>query len=208
MRAQAKSTGILACIVRTQRLDAMKHTCFFCGNQDMQVHKFVHSDYVQSILDKQHTATIDDSILTYSQNLLTTVTASFSQDDRDTWICSCMCCYHWIERRKELPVPPLPMQNLLWFMLCLEWYDENKCDKRILQRLATQIVKPNNIYHACFLSEEIAGLRAILAMLATERDAHNTCIKTELARFYQRENGNGLLLAHKQLADLLRPDYG
>ena len=33
------------------------------------------------------------------------------------------------------------------------------------------------------------------------------CIKNELAKFYQRENGNGILLPNKQLADLLRPDY-
>tara|TARA_B100000902_G_scaffold398570_1_gene465856 strand:- start:2171 stop:2731 length:561 start_codon:yes stop_codon:yes gene_type:complete len=185
----------------------MKHTCFFCGNEDMQVHKFVHSDYVQDILDKQHTATIDDTILTYSQNLLNTTTAAFTSDDRETWICTCMCCFHWVERRKALPVPPLPMQNLLWFMMCLEWYDENKCDKRILQRLVTQVAKSYNIYHACFLPEEITGLRAILATISTKQDTQLVCIKSELARFYQRENGNGLLLAHKQLADLLRPDY-
>ena len=191
-------------------------TCFFCGNSEMQVHKYVTSQYVKNILQRQETSGITDIVLCFSQNLLCTVTGEYEREDRESWICICMCCYHWVERRKVLAVPPLPMQNLLWFMSTLQWYDNNKSDKRILFRLALQICKPHNLYHACFLPEEIQGLRCIMQSyedhqkelaLYGEDFAPAWCIKNELAKFYQRENGNGILLPNKQLADLLRPDY-
>ena len=191
-------------------------TCFFCGNTEMPVHKYVTSEYVKSILQRQDESGITDIVLRFSQNLLFTVTEEYEKEDRETWICICMCCYHWVERRKFLAVPPLPMQNLLWFMSTLQWYDNNKSDKRILFRLTHQICKPNNLYHACFLPEEIQGLRCIMQSfkdhqkqveLYGEDCTPAWCIKNELAKFYQRENGNGILLPNKQLADLLRPDY-
>ena len=96
------------------------------------------------------------------------------------------------------------MQNLLWFLTCVEWYDEQKCDKRILMRLSTLIASEHgNVYQTCFLPTEIEGLRCILQTCAGD----SAGIKVAMAKFYQRQNNNSIFLPHKQLANLLRPDY-
>ena len=88
-------------------------TCFYCGNTHMAAHKLIHSKEVASILEKQQAADIDDIIYRFTCNLLQMVCAKFDNQHQDTWICCCMNCHHWMARRSELPVPPLPMQNLL-----------------------------------------------------------------------------------------------
>ena len=179
-------------------------TCFYCGNTRMAAHKLIHSKEVANILAKQQAADIDDIIWRFTSNLLRTVCAEYDNQQQETWICCCMNCHHWMARRSDLPVPPLPMQNLLWFLTCMEWYDKQKCDKRILMRLSKLIAsEQENIYQSCFLPTEREGLRHILHVCAGK----TTSLKTEMARFYQRQNGNSIFLPHAQLANLLRPDY-
>ena len=86
----------------------------------------------------------------------------------------------------------------------LRGYDEQKCDKRILMRLSTLIAsEKGNVYQTCFLPTEIEGLRCILQTCAGD----SAGIKVAMAKFYQRQNNNSIFLPHKQLANLLRPDY-
>ena len=44
----------------------------------------------------------------------------------------CICCFHWINRRRDLPVTVLPMQSLLYFLLGIDSVESKKCDKRVL----------------------------------------------------------------------------
>lgn len=179
-------------------------TCFYCGNARMTVHKLIPSTDVEGIIDKQRAAEINDIVLRFTANLLQTVRQVQESQHQDTWLCCCMNCHHWMSRRSDLPVPPLPMQNLLWFLSCVDWYDEQKCDKRILLRLSKLIASENeNIYQACFLTTEIQGLRHILLCCAGK----SANLKVEIAKFYQQQNGNSLFLPNRHLANLLRPDY-
>ena len=183
-------------------------TCFYCGNKNMAVHRLVCHETIQNTINKQREAGINDIVLNFTQNLLTSIVKIYENEDKDTWIVNCMCCYHWVTRRSVLPVPPLPMQNLLWFMSCLEWYDDKKCDKRILVRLAAEVSgSDNNIYKSCFLPEEVAGLRCIINTIRQKDDSSSCCIKRSFAQLYQRENGNSILLPNRELANLLRPEF-
>lgn len=183
--------------------------CFFCGNARPVVVKQYVKDKVAAMLRKQEQRGVQDPVLVFTCNLFEEKQKELAAQDGQQNITSCMCCHHWIQRRSALlPLPPLPMQNLLWFVLSMQWYDEKKSDKRILLRLAKEIASnENNIYRTLFLPEEIAALQHIVAEVTREKRlkvAKPKSLKAWLAVNYQRDNGNSLFVPHKQLADLLR----
>ena len=122
-----------------------------------------------------------------------------------------MCCYYWVERRRALPVAPLPMQNLLWFLRTLCWC-ESVCDSRVLQRLVATVAEPGNAFARVFDESELAGLRGIARELqarppsgaARVQGAERFCVKRALARLWRAENADSLLLPHAEAADWLR----
>jgi hypothetical protein len=183
-------------------------TCFFCGNENPSIAKQYAKDKVKTLLRKQEQMGIQDPVFICTRNLFEAKQKEATlHEDRHT-ITACMCCHHWIQRRSDLPLPPLPMQNLLWFVLGMQWYDEKKSDKRILLRLAKEITNnANNIYRSLFLPEEITALHHIVAQVT--HDKKNAVIKPRsikmlLAVNYQRDNASSLFVPHKQIADWLR----
>ena len=146
--------------------------CFFCGEYDLTICKSVAYSDVERILNMQKDAGMKDPVLNFCQHLARQVVQHIDQSNEqmnaDTkrdgipseehdknvipFISCCMCCYHWIARRQNVKIIPLPMQNLVWFMVTLEWCEGGKskqrCDKRILQRMASSLSKPRNIYRS------------------------------------------------------------
>lgn len=118
----------------------------------------------------------------------------------------CICCFHWISRRQTRPVAVLPMQSLLYFMLCITSVENKKCDKRVLNRLTTSIAEePNNFWRCIFLEHELKAIE----LIARKRrqcmyEDRPFCIKREFALLYQAQNGNSLLLSGSNIANLLR----
>ena len=115
-------------------------TCFFCGNANPTVVKQYAEQKVAAILSKQEQMRVEDPVFVLTRNLFEEKQKENALYARQNTITTCMCCHHWIQRRCGLPLPPLPMQNLLWFLLGMQWYDEKKSDKRILLRLAKEII--------------------------------------------------------------------
>ena len=118
----------------------------------------------------------------------------------------CICCFHWTSRRLHLPITVLPMQCLLYFVLGINSVESKQCDTRVLKRLATTIgEEKNNVWRTIFQAQELA---AVDFMVRGKRDCagHQDpfCVKRELAAFYHAQNGSGMLVASRSVADMLR----
>jgi len=206
--------------------------CVFCGLRAPGHHKLLEPAYVEALLAAQRAAEVECPVsdvmrAELAQRELERREGAAEDDeaeggeapasaDEDSMLCACMCCYYWIERRRELPVPLLPMQNLLWFVRTLSWC-EDACDSRVLLRLATAVAEPQNVFARVFAPGELAGLRRIAragrqrlarggargAPVRTQGDAR-FCVKRALARLWRDENADCLLLPHAAAAEWLR----
>jgi len=193
--------------------------CVFCGLRAPGHHKLLEPGYVEALLEAQRAAEVECPISDVMRAQLAKSELAKSDDGEeeapDAALCACMCCYYWIERRRDLPVPLLPMQNLLWFVRTLSWC-EGACDSRVLLRLVTAVTEPDNVFGGAFAATELAGLRRIaragrqrLARGAAGRAARvqgeaRFCVKRAIARLWRDENADCLLLPHAAAAEWLR----
>jgi len=118
----------------------------------------------------------------------------------------CICCFHWISRRRNLPITVLPMQCLLYFVLGLSSVERKQCDTRVLTRLAMTIGEEgSNFWRSVFRTQELEAIEFIAQKKRRCVEAQVPfCVKRELAAFYHAQNGGGMLLASRNVADLLR----
>jgi hypothetical protein len=133
----------------------------------------------------------------------------FDPAAQNTSVHCCICCFHWINRRRDLPVTVLPMQSLLYFMLGIDSVESKKCDKRVLNRLTTSIAEEeHNPWRSVFLSQELNAIQYI----AQKRRfclhiGQQFCIKREFADLYHAQNGYGMLVSSSNIADLIRTTH-
>ena len=132
------------------------------------------------------------------------------EEHEQKYFYSCMCCFYWISRRQKQQLIPLPMQNLLWFARTLTGCERKKCDSRILLRLVKTITESGNMYARFFEAEELQAMQQIKerwqnADAGVSKQGDNSfCIKKQLASVWHSNNGESILIAHAQAADLLR----
>ena len=122
---------------------------------------------------------------------------------------SCICCFHWINRRQDRPITLLPMQSLLYFMLAVTSCDDKKCDKRVLNRLTKSIGgERDNFWRSMFSRQELKAIEYINQKREScLRTGDEFCIKREFAAFYHAQNGGGMLLASSSITDLIRSTH-
>ena len=118
----------------------------------------------------------------------------------------CICCFHWVTRRKKLPITVLPMQCLLYFILGINTAESKQCDTRVLTRLTATIgEEKNNMWRSIFQARELEAIDSIaVKKKKCVRKDEPCCVKRELASFYDAQNGNGMLVASRSVADILR----
>lgn len=206
--------------------------CAFCGRREPAHHKLLERSYVEELLARQRAAGVECPVadlmraeLAGGEGGRAAAEAEAAEAEADAaeaeaaeaeaapepQVLACMCCYYWVERRRALPVAPLPMQNLLWFLRTLCWC-ESVCDSRVLQRLVATVAEPGNAFARVFDESELAGLRCIARELqarppsgaARVQGAERFCVKRALARLWRAENADSLLLPHAEAADWLR----
>jgi hypothetical protein len=201
--------------------------CAFCGRREPAHHKLLARSYVAELLARQRAAGVECPAGDLMRAELARAGLGQGADDAEMaemeevealeslepQLLSCMCCYYWVERRRALPVAPLPMQNLLWFVRTLCWC-ESVCDSRVLQRLVATVAEPDNVFARLFDESELAGLRRIARELSVQRatppgaarvqGAERFCVKRAIARLWRGENADCLLLPHAAAADWLR----
>ena len=126
-------------------------TCVFCGANEPASYKQLGRSYVMELLHRQKDTCICDPVLSFMWNTLHNEAGAGSAGgagdggaagDRgavgdgvdtedagvagDAQLFSCMCCYYWVELCRIMPVMPLPMQNLLWFVKTMSWCEGKK----------------------------------------------------------------------------------
>lgn len=118
----------------------------------------------------------------------------------------CICCFHWVTRRKKLAITVLPMQCLLYFILGIDTVEMKQCDTRVLTRLTMTIgEEKSNIWRSVFNARELEAIDAIaVKKKMCPRTEGQCCVKRELGAFYHAQNGNSMLLASRSVADILR----
>jgi hypothetical protein len=212
-------------------------TCIFCGAHEPASYKQLGRSYVLELLQRQKDTGVSEPVLNFMWNTLHNEAgagdgggagggrdggdAEDAGDAGDAQLFSCMCCYYWVERRRSMPVMPLPMQNLLWFVKTLSWCEGKKCDSRILQRLVETVAAPGNVFAALFDECELLALRRLAGELAarlqrsaekrqggagaqSEQAQRSFCVKRTLAALWSEQNAECLCLPHAGAADLLR----
>ena len=121
----------------------------------------------------------------------------------------CICCFHWINRRRDLPVTVLPMQSLLYFLLGIDSVESKKCDKRVLNRLTMSIgEEEHNPWRSIFSSQELIAIQYITQKRRfCLHIGQQFCIKREFAELYHAQNGHGMLLSSSNITDLIRTTH-
>jgi hypothetical protein len=200
-----------------------KH-CVFCGRREPVHHKLLERSFVEGLLAAQRAADVECPVGDVMRAELAAGADDAGADDAGEAgaddagappLLACMCCFYWVERRRALPVSPLPMQNLLWFVRTLCWC-EGACDSRVLQRLVATVAEPDNVFARVFAPSELEGLRRI-AREVRARPARGAprvqgdprfCVKRAIARLWRDENADCLLLPHAEAAEWLRAGAG
>ena len=209
----------------------LSQACIFCGDTRSVVFKRFPTRDVTDIVVRQLNAGMSDPAITLLKNsippreLLQEPHGSSALPSQSTpepeesvetcddeaatpsnYVNCCICCFHWITRRQERPITLLPMQNLLYFMLAVTSAEDNKCDKRVLNRLTKSLGdEPDNVWRSIFSSHELEAIECINnKRQKCLRDQDVFCVKRELAAFYHAQNGGSILLASSAITDLIR----
>lgn len=120
-------------------------------------------------------------------------------------VITCMCCHHWIKRRQNLAVVPMPMQTLRWFLLTLQSCEHKRCDIRVIMRMARTITNnENNIYRSLFEETELCFLNNLTRSFQMTAKHRSAQIKCCIARFWHAQNGHSLFLPSAAVAEFLR----
>ena len=153
-----------------------------------------------------NTLTVDADTDTFSQVSVDHLSDDCDAEVEEVPIQCCICCFHWITRRRKLPITVLPMQCLLYFILGINTVESKQCDTRVLTRLTATIgEEKNNVWRSIFQARELDAIDAIALKKKTcVRKDEPCCVKRELASFYHAQNGNGMLVASRSVADILR----
>jgi len=143
---------------------------------------------------------------TFSQVSVDHLSDDCDADVEEVPIQCCICCFHWVTRRKKLPITVLPMQCLLYFILGINTVESKQCDTRVLTRLTATIgEEKNNMWRSIFQARELEAIDSIaVKKKKCVRKDEPCCVKRELASFYHAQNGNGMLVASRSVADILR----
>jgi hypothetical protein len=215
-------------------------TCIFCGTRNPVHGKSLHHSFVFDMVQRQMDAGINEAIVNHMCSVLAAMKYEHTQADiaqsagdadgaeeeqeEGFNVCSCMCCYYWVSRRRRQQLVPFPMQNLLWFVRTLTGCESKKCDSRILLRLVRTIIIEGNMYSMFFEHCELEGMREIVKIadeqasqiyvqydskgkLRKKRKSQGNalfCVKEHLAQLWHLNNGQSILLPHRQATDLLR----
>jgi hypothetical protein len=205
-------------------------TCIFCGTRNPVHGKSLHHSFVLDMVQRQLDAGIKEAIVNHMCSVLaamkyehTQANIAQSAGDADCAesaqqeeleeglnVCSCMCCYYWVSRRRKQKLVPFPMQNLLWFVRTLTGCESKKCDSRILLRLVKTINEEGNMYALYFDKSELQGMQKnseIAEQSASQgcvQGNSSFCVKKQLAQLWHLNNGQSMFLPHRQATNLLR----
>jgi len=124
------------------RADGEARACVFCGQHRREQSKPVSVASVLLLLDEQDPALHDELFARTLRNMCAGALASHAQwqpQEREAMFGACLCCHHWVSRRKK--------GRLLFLLQALSWYvntmlpvGAKNMDHRVVMRLSTTLV--------------------------------------------------------------------
>lgn len=185
-----------------------KRACIFCGSLEETNHRSLFLEDVLNLVLNQHAKGIVEPVNTAMRNILSVPAphsprAEGDGAEQERVVNTCMCCFHWVNKRQYNEFVRFPMQNLFWYTKSFSLLKRRNYDARILHRLARAVTQPqgpsavHNFYITLFYEEEVALLQQVAA--APVAELHNL-----FARHYYEHNGSPLFLPDARVTDAVR----
>lgn len=171
--------------------------CFYCGSTSQRTKKNIDVQIVEAVTQRQREVGIRDVVQRTMANLITTAKVFDTEQ-----LVVCMCCHHWINRRKKQETCFVPMQMVMWWLRLFDMPCHKNIDARVFHRLATAICSgtPRNFYQTLFNDEELRLLYQISS--ESPKNVHRF-----VAVFYHSQNIHSLWLPSSSIAERIRENY-
>lgn len=203
-------TSTWSVMVNTSAADH-KRACVFCGEINMAPHRSLTVAEIEECLLNVPA----DSVCTTIANIVKScelVWKSYGSSDTEPRAVTCMCCQHWIARRRKNTTPTpciLPLQAFRTYMRRMEQPGDNASshkssllDARVVSRLVCTLTQDVgggawNYYLTLFTKDE----QDLLYSLRTvdKKDMH-----AAIAQHYLKMNANTAFFVRSTPAELLR----
>jgi len=119
------------------RGDGEARACVFCGQHRREHCKSIGVGAVLVMLDGQEPSLRDELFSRALRNVCEAALgshAAWREDDRDAVFSACLCCHHWVARRKKGKLV-FPLQALVWYINTMLPLGSKNMDHRVVMRL-------------------------------------------------------------------------
>ena len=119
------------------RGDDGARACVFCGQHRRKHSKCVGVASVLAMLDSQCPALQGEGFARTLRNICNGALDSHARhatDNREAHFMACLCCHHWVARRKKKMLV-FPLQALAWYVNTLQPFASKNMDHRVVVRL-------------------------------------------------------------------------
>lgn len=119
------------------RGDGEVRACVFCGQYRRDHCKAIAISTVLAMLKTQEPCLHDELFHRALHNVCHAALAShaaWQHEDREAMLSACLCCHHWVARRKRRKLI-FPMQALVWYVNTLMPIGKKNMDHRVVVRL-------------------------------------------------------------------------
>ena len=205
------------------RGDGEARACVFCGQHRREHCKSIGVSAVLSMLNSQQLCLQDELFSRAMCNVCDAALAThaaWQNDDSDAGFSACLCCHHWVARRKKGRLV-FPLQALVWYVNTMMPLGKKNMDHRVVMRLCQTLSEPgpamklphtthpnaastqvastqvSNFYSSLFSSQE----KALFAQIACTTIDN---IGDVIARYYHTQNAHSIFSASSSLVEKLR----
>jgi len=141
LRAHATGSPARACRASGSRSRAPTARRVFCGQHRREHSKPVSVASVLVLLDEQDPALHGELFARTLRNMCAGALVSHAQwqpQEREAMFGACLCCHHWVARRKKGRLL-FPLQALSWYVNTMLPVGTKNMDHRVVMRLSTTL---------------------------------------------------------------------
>ena len=125
------------------RGDGGARACVFCGQHLREHSKCVGVAGVLAMLDAQSPALQGECFARTLRNVCHAALDAHARDaadDREAHFMACLCCHHWVARRRKKTLV-FPLQALSWYVNTLQTLGGKNMDHRVVVRLCQVLLE-------------------------------------------------------------------
>ena len=123
------------------RGDGGERACVFCGQHRREHSKSIGVAGVVRMLDSQGPGLQDECFARTLRNICAGALDSHARwgaDEREAQFSACLCCHHWVARRRKKALV-FPLQALSWYVNTMLTLNGKNMDHRVVMRLCQVI---------------------------------------------------------------------